>query len=68
MWDFLIILGRVPGTNFQITFEEIVGFCLFAALLWLMRKRAGLIHLKTTLRILWLAWRIKKGQQLKLSL
>ena len=33
MWDFLIVLGQVPGTNFQITINEIYGFVLVSILL-----------------------------------
>lgn len=66
MWDFLLVLGEVPGTDFRITFAEILIFCLFISLIWLARKR--LLSLKPTQYLQ--AYRrqlfAKKGQQLKL--
>ena len=39
MWDFLLVLGYVPGTNFQITFGELVAFILiFSALIYTYKK------------------------------
>ncbi len=38
MLDFLLVLGRVPGTNFQITFNEIV-IAAIAASCWYFRRQ-----------------------------
>ena len=77
MWEILLVLGRVPGTNFQITFYEFVIVCLAGlGLLWLRKKQ---FDYKDTVRRL-LGFRIsrylvryrklylltKKGTQLKL--
>lgn len=67
MWDFLLVLGQVPGTNFEITFSEVVGFCILLAFLWAARKKVLHFNLKRTARLLIIHSRAKKGQQLKLS-
>lgn len=66
MWDFLIVLGEVPGTDYEITFSQIVGFCLFAGIVWTVRKRSLIAHPRRNIHQLWLQQRFKKGQQLKL--
>ncbi len=38
MLNSLLVLGRVPGTNFQITFGELIIFCS-GAILWLYASR-----------------------------
>ena len=71
MWDFLLVLGQIPGTNIQITFLDLVGFCLLLLVTLLVRKK----HLKLGLSPKsWTHavrhWRsyllVKKGTQLKL--
>ncbi|HEX5394804.1 MAG TPA: hypothetical protein VFW52_00350 [Candidatus Saccharimonadales bacterium] len=66
MWDFLLVLGRVPGTNLVITFSEIIGFSCFLPFIWLAHKRLLHADLRRTLRLLQLHLQTKKGQQLKL--
>ena len=66
MWDFLIVLGQVPGTNFVITFSEIIGFCLLMPFLWAARKRLLRANPKRTVYLLAVYLQTKKGQQLKL--
>ena len=39
MWEFLLALGQVPGTNFQITFTEILWAVYLLLVLWLYRKK-----------------------------
>jgi hypothetical protein len=38
MLDLLLVLGQVPGTNFQITFYEIVSFCTILTI-WYFRRQ-----------------------------
>ena len=39
MWDSLLVLGQVPGTNFQITFYWLLVFSLAIVLLPIAIKR-----------------------------
>ena len=41
MLDFLLVLGLVPGTNYQINFTQVLGFCLLWAAFLLYRRRAS---------------------------
>jgi len=41
MLDFLLVLGLIPGTDFQITFYEIIIFCLAGAA-WIFRAQLRL--------------------------
>ncbi|MEX0881406.1 MAG: hypothetical protein WDZ34_00775 [Candidatus Saccharimonadales bacterium] len=66
MWDFLLVLGQVPGTKFVITFSEVVGFCILTPLLWAARKKYLHTDLRRTIRLLTVHLRSKKGQQLRL--
>ena len=66
MWDFLLVLGQVPGTNIVITFSEVVGFCILAPLLWAARKKYLHTDLRRTMRLLSVHLHSKKGQQLRL--
>lgn len=68
MWDFLLVLGRVPGTDFVITFSEIAGFCLVLPFAWLARKRLLHADLRRSARLVLIYVLTKKGQQLRLSL
>lgn len=47
MLDFFIVLGQVPGTNYQITFNQILVFLSIMLLLWL-----ALIEAKSLLSFL----------------
>src|SRR5689334_1081091 len=42
MWDFLIVLGQIPGTSIQITFNELITFLVFAFLLVYAYKKYSL--------------------------
>lgn len=69
MWDFLLVLGQVPGTDIQITFLELLLATALAAAFLLYRKHllkaSTLNHL---IHQLLLYLRTKRGQQLKLPL
>ena len=39
MLDFLLVLGQVPGTNFEITFSELASGLLVAGFLYLRFRR-----------------------------
>ncbi len=67
MWDFLLVLGQVPGTDIQITFLEVVLFCLLISLFWFSRKQ--LLKLRLVYKYLanlHIYLRVKKGAQLHL--
>lgn len=66
MWDFLLVLGQVPGTNFVITFTEVVGFCILTSFLWATHRK--LLHkgLRQTARLLLIYLKTRKGRQLRL--
>ena len=68
MLDFLLVLGQVPGTNFQITFYELVAIYALLPFLWLARKKLLHIDPCRTTRNLFVYLHSKKGQQLKLPL
>jgi|SRR5579871_265832 len=40
MWDTLLVLGLVPGTNFQITFLEMVWTLYIGLMLWAIIKKS----------------------------
>lgn len=69
----IIFLGQVPGTNFQVTFPELLAAFDILLILYLLRRR-GLVH---ELRYYWrelrfyqLYWQVylstKKGWHLRL--
>ncbi len=64
MWDFLIVLGIIPGTNIQITFSELCVSSALVLSLYLIHKE----HLtpKRALYLISIYWHSRKGQQLKL--
>jgi hypothetical protein len=66
MWNFLLVLGQVPGTKFVITFSEVVGFCIVAPILWMAYKKLFHIDPRRTIHLLITHLRTKKGQQLRL--
>jgi hypothetical protein len=66
MWDFLLVLGRVPGTNFVITFSEVIGFCLVLPFVWLGRKKLLKADIRLSGRLILTYVLTRKGQQLKL--
>lgn len=69
MWDFLLVLGQVPGTDIQITFLEVVIFCLLICSLLLSRKKILKVkHIYKHLSNMHIYLRYKKGAQLHLPL
>jgi hypothetical protein len=66
MWDFLLVLGRVPGTNFVITFSEVIGFCLYLPFAWLAWKQLLTFNLRRSTRLIITYASTRKGQQLRL--
>jgi len=44
MWDLLIVLGQIPGTNFQITFYEIVFAVLAGIATYLIYRRSAVVR------------------------
>ncbi len=67
MWDFLLVLGQVPGTKFQITFLEIVLFCASAGLfLFFRRQPLRIRRIASEIIAQARSLRVKKGSQLKL--
>ena len=39
MWDFLIVLGLIPGTNVQITFNELLYTLVFTFIAYMLLKQ-----------------------------
>lgn len=44
MVNNLIFLGQIPGTNFQITFTDVIDLCMVVVVLLLCRKLYELRH------------------------
>ena len=66
MLDFFLVLGLIPGTNFQITFNEIVAVVSLAAIWYFRRQlRRQLVAQKQRLLVF---WRLKYWQRKQLSL
>ena len=68
MLDFLLVLGLVPGTNFQITFAELVAIYITVPLLWAVRKQILHIYPRRTANNMLIYMQFRKGQQLRLPL
>lgn len=69
MLGFLLVLGQIPGTNFQITFSELLILLLLAIVIWEARRMN--LHLKDVKKLpayLKFHLLIRKGAQLKLPL
>jgi hypothetical protein len=64
----LLFLGQIPGTNFQITFNEMAALADIALLVLIFRKRHFLRRANFFVHILRISLVIKKGQQLSLPL
>ena len=68
MLDDFLILGQVPGTNFQITFSELLLLLDAVLIFYLLRKH----HLSPFEKIKWqyyyirLYLSVEQGQQLRL--
>jgi hypothetical protein len=66
MLDFLLVLGLIPGTDFQITFYELITISL-VLIGWLFR--AQLRRLIAAKRQLFMTWfKLKLWQRRQLSL
>ncbi len=71
----IIFLGQIPGTNFQITFPELLAVLDLALFLYLLRRRDIVHELRyysRELKFYRLYWQVylstKKGWQLRLPL
>ncbi|OGL26465.1 hypothetical protein A3E49_00915 [Candidatus Saccharibacteria bacterium RIFCSPHIGHO2_12_FULL_49_19] len=64
--DFFIVLGQVPGTDLQITFNQIVIFSVVAPLLWISGKKFLHVDFKRAILLAAVYIHTKKGQQLRL--
>lgn len=66
MLDFLLVLGQIPGTNFQITFYELIASGLFLAG-WLFRMQLGRLAIaKKQQMIAWFKQKLWQRRQLSL--
>jgi hypothetical protein len=66
MLDFLLVLGLIPGTDFQITFYELITISLLLAG-WLFRARLGrLAAAKKRQTGAWLRQKLWQRRQLSL--
>jgi len=66
MLDFLLVLGRIPGTDLQITFYELIIFSLaFAA--WVFRTRLHRLAVSKKNRLI-AQLKLKLWQRRQLSL
>jgi hypothetical protein len=77
MWESLLVLGEVPGTDHQITFEQLAALCLFITGATLIRLKrislAQILSLRSKVKLSRFIIRYrkvylltKKGTQLKL--
>ncbi len=44
MLDFLLVLGQIPGTNFQITFSEMLVLVALVGVIYVVRKEHFLVN------------------------
>jgi len=66
MLDFLLVLGQIPGTRFQITFYELIIFSLLFTG-WLLRAPLGRLAIaKQKQFIVWLKLKLWQRRQLSL--
>jgi hypothetical protein len=69
MLDFLLVLGQIPGTNFQVSFEELITIYLAVGLAWYVHHRRWTVaDAQRAARLTRLYVSTKKGTQLKLSI
>jgi len=68
MLDFLLVLGQIPGTNFQITFNEIVVILLLAAVYKFRRQISTLVKTRSKKLLNAAKQPIKRNQRLSLSI
>jgi hypothetical protein len=67
MLDFLLVLGQIPGTNLQITFNEITIFTI-AVLSWYFRRQLRALAIyEYKLFLAYLKQRYYQHRQLKLQ-
>ena len=65
MLNLILVLGQVPGTNLQLTFDEIMSAILVLfEIIVLLHYRSRIWHFTRTARLTIL---IPKGRQLKLQ-
>ena len=66
MLDFLLVLGQIPGTNLQITFNEITIF-ITAVFIWYFRRQLRALAIREyKLSLAYLKHRYYQHLQLKL--
>ena len=68
MINNFMVLGQVPGTNFQLTFSEIllmIDIALVVYLIW--RRRSMVENIKYQYMYLRLYFSVRRGQQLRLQ-
>lgn len=68
MLDSLLVLGELPGTDYEITFWQVVVLYLLLLIAWSQRKKLTLPSPRRTIRQILTHFQSKKGQQLKLPL
>lgn len=66
MLDFLLVLGQIPGTDIQITFNELVVLASLAAIWHFRRQLRRLAAAKKRQLAVWL--RLKHWHRRQLSL
>lgn len=66
MLDFLLVLGQIPGTNFQITFNEIIALVLAGGVWYLRNQLKGLAIREYTAFLNYLKQHYWQHRQLKL--
>lgn len=64
----LIFLGQIPGTNFQITFNEMAALTEIGLIVLVFRQRHFMRRTYSFVQIMRISLVIRKGQQLSLSL
>ena len=56
MLDFLLVLGQIPGTSFQLTFNDIVAVCTVGfAIVWFIKRQPAKGNQTTAPRVLQLS-------------
>lgn len=72
MFNFFLVLGLIPGTNIQITFNEIAAFLDIAVFFMLFRKKLISPRLVARFNNFAHNWRVylfvRKGSQLQLTI
>ncbi len=67
MLDFLLVLGQIPGTSYQVSFEELMTTCLTVGIIWYAhKKRWTVADAKRPVHLVRVYLSTKRGAQLKL--